>query len=127
MLNIIVKKTIDSFFIFVAPPSIGLPPACPAFLDGKNEILRVTEYNDMAWFFEGFEAGDGGEDFHPIVGGFAESSRQLLSMGIVEQHNSVSTRTRVANTAAIRIYVHPLGLFGQFIQKLKKTSRGFTF
>lgn len=81
----------------------------------------------MAGFFEGFESGDGGEDFHAIVGGFAESSRQLLSVGIVEQHHSVSARTRIANTAAIRIYVHPLELFGQFIQKWEKTSRGFTF
>ena len=61
-------------FIFVAAPTILAPASGPTFHDAVDDVLRVAEQEDVAWFLQGFETTNDGQEFHPVICGVLTSA-----------------------------------------------------
>lgn len=86
-----------------AGPAAGLPAAEPAFVHGIDEVAGVGVESDLAGGRERLDTGDGGEEFHAVVGGAAEASGEFASFAVEDEEGAVAAGTRVSFGGAVGV------------------------
>lgn len=99
-----------------AGPAAGLPSAEPAFGHGIDEVAGVGVEGDLAGGGEGLEAGDGGEEFHAVVGGAGEAAGERAGLAVVDEEGAVAAGAGVSLGGAV-------GVDGDVFQNGRKKER----
>lgn len=89
------EVAIDNLLLFAVLPPCLLPAEDPA-RHPFAEVLRVTGQPYLAGAFEGLEAGEGGGQFHSVVGGHGGKAGELLFMLTVTENRPPAPGTGVA-------------------------------
>lgn len=95
----------DRFFVR-GLPSTFLPSDNPFFGNCVDQVFRVRIQFDFAGFFEEFECGDGGPEFHAIVGGHAEPCGDFFAVTAGCHHCAKAAGAGIALAAAVGMNDH---------------------
>ena len=87
----------------VEPPIILFPFHRPALHDRVHQILRIAVKRDLARLLQHFEARDGGENFHPVVGGQLKAAAGFRAFLGMQQYHAITARTGIGFTPAVRV------------------------
>jgi hypothetical protein len=60
--------------------------------------------DDLARLSEDLERGDGGAEFHPVIGGVAEACGEFLAVAAGDKDGSVTARPRVPFAPSVGMY-----------------------
>lgn len=86
-----------------ARPVARLPSAEPAFGHGVDEVAGVGGEGDFAGGGECLEAGDGGEEFHAVVGGARESAGEFASFSVEDEEGAEAAGAGVSFGGAVGV------------------------
>lgn len=87
----------------VSLPAVGLPALSPTLGHGIYQILGVAIKSHPAGLPQGFQGYQGRCYLHAVVSSQLKSTRQILSLGTVEQDRAVAAGSGIAQTRAIGI------------------------
>lgn len=86
-----------------AGPMAGLPAAEPAFGHGVDEVAGVGVEGDAAGGPEGLKGGDGGEEFHPVVGGAGESAGDFAGGSVAAEQDAEAPGAGIALGSSVGV------------------------
>jgi hypothetical protein len=86
-----------------AAPAEAAPFIDPAFGHGVDEVFGVGVNGDVTGGAQGFEAGDGGEEFHAVVGGEGEAAGEFAAVLVVKEDGAEAAGAGVATGGAVGV------------------------
>src|SRR6185437_3008514 len=95
----------EVFVLFAAFEIRGDPVPEPSLFHGFDDILAVRVDRDLqSIFFQGFETGDDGHQFHAVIGRATEAPGQLFTLITPEQNSAIAAGARIAARGAVRVH-----------------------
>jgi len=90
----------------IATPAVISPLFSPPLADGIHHIFRIRVQRHRTAIFQGFQSGDRGHDFHPVIRRPPEPAAQLPPVRAGHQNRPVSPPSRIPATGPIRVNRH---------------------
>ena len=83
------KVDVDGALGVGAPPILLFPGGHPAFHHRLHHVLRIAVERDLAGLLQQFEARNGGEDFHPVVGGQTKAAAGFRALPGMQYYHAI--------------------------------------